>query len=217
VIVTAVERQQRRRRVNVFVDGRFALALGLDLAVEADLRPGRSINEDELAGLAQAEARRNARNAAQRLLTYRPRSERELRDRLARKGVAQAVIDETMQELIRQGYVNDEAYARYWRQTRDAFSPRSRRLLQSELRRKGVAAETAEEATAEVEDEDAAYRAASRRLRSLRGLDRQRFRERLGGFLTRRGFSYGVARRVIERCWEELSGEASPGSGMVVL
>jgi SOS response regulatory protein OraA/RecX len=43
-------------------------------------------------------------------------------------------------------------------------------------------------------------------VRSLTGLEYQAFRERLGGFLTRRGFSYGVARRVIEECWSEQGG-----------
>jgi regulatory protein len=206
MIVTAVERQRRQRRVNVFVDGRFALVLGAQLAAERDVRPGRSLTSDELSALAEAEARRSALESALRLLAYRPRSERELRDRLARKGYRRAVIDQTLSRLQELGYLDDAAFARFWAETRQSLRPRSGRLLAVELRRLGVTKETAEEATADISEEDAAYQAAGARLRVLRGLEYPRFRERLGRFLTRRGFTYDVARRTIERCWEE-SGE----------
>jgi regulatory protein len=208
MIITAVERERRSRRVSVFVDGELALTMGRGLAAEHNLRPGRPTNPAELSALAGAEARRGALEAAQRLLTYRPRSERELRQRLRRKGFDAAVVAETLAKLREHGFVDDEAYAKYWSESRDRFSPRSGRLVQVELRRQGIAAETAEEATAELDDEDAAYRAAGRRLRSLRGLEYAVFRERLGGFLTRRGFSYSVARKTIDRCWSETGGDA---------
>lgn len=210
MIITAVERERRSRRVSVFVDGALALAIGRELAVEYGLRAGRTTSQTELLALAEREARRGALETAQRLLTYRPRSERELRQRLRRRGFAANVIEETLAKLRERGFVNDEAFAKYWSESRDRFSPRSGRLVQVELRRQGVAAETAEEATAELDDEDAAYRAAGRRLRSLRGLEYAVFRERLGGFLTRRGFSYSVARRTIDRCWLEATGDGPP-------
>ena len=203
MIVTAVERQPRRRRVHVFVDGRFALALGRELAAEHDVRPGRSLTSSELSALAEAEARRGAMESALRLLAYRPRSEQELRERLARKGFEPAVVDKTLGRLRELGYLDDGAFARFWTETRQTFRPRSRWLLTAELRRRGVSQHTAEEATAGLSDEEAAYQAAQRRLRALHGLEYQRFREKLGGFLNRRGFSYEIARHTVDRCWAE--------------
>ena len=205
MIVTAVERQPRRRRVNVFVDGNFALALGIDLAVQRDLRPGRPVTAADLQALADAEAHRAALETALRLLAYRPRSERELRQRLARKAADRPVVDDTIGRLRELGYVDDLAFARFWTETRQTARPRARRLLASELRRQGVSAEHAEDATAVIEDGEAAHAAASRRLRQLSGLEYGQFRERLGRFLTSRGFSYDVARGTIERCWAELN------------
>jgi regulatory protein len=205
MIVTAVERPTRRRRVNVFVDGQFALALSLDLAAERDVRAGRAVTQEDITALADEESRRNALQAALRLVASRPRSERELRDRLRRRGFAETAVDAAAGRLRELGYLDDAAFARFWTETRQAFRPSSQRLVASELRRKGIASETAQEATAEISDEDAAYDAASRRLRAFHGLEYQRFRERLGAFLTRRGFTYDVARRTIERCWAEVS------------
>ncbi|MEX1255168.1 MAG: regulatory protein RecX [Dehalococcoidia bacterium] len=207
MIVTAVERPTRRRRVNVFVDGQFAVALSLELAAERDVRAGRSLTKDDITALAEEEARRGALQAALRLVARGPRSERELRDRLRRRGFAQPAVDAAAGRLQELGYLDDAAFARFWTETRQAGRPSSQRFVVSELRRKGIAPETAQEATAEISDEEAAYDAASRRLRSFQGLEYQRFRERLGAFLTRRGFGYDVARRTIERCWAEVSDE----------
>lgn len=217
MIITSLERQRRRRRVNVFVDGRFALAVGLDLAAERGLHTGMPLSEADLLALRDAETRQRAYEAGLRLLAYRPRSEREMRQRLARRGFGRPLIDETVEHLRRLGYLDDDAFARYWTESRDQLSPRARRLIQSELRLKGIDSDTAAEASAEVCDDDAAYRAAVRRLRSLAGLEFLSFRDRLGGFLRRRGFSYEVARRTVERCWDELAHpepgdeEESPG------
>jgi regulatory protein len=211
MIITSLERQRRRRRVNVFVDGRFALAVGLDLAAERGLHTGMTLSEADLLALREAEVGQRAYEAGLRLLAYRPRSEREMRQRLARRGFGRPLIDDTVERLRRLGYLDDDAFARYWTESRNHLSPRARRLIQSELRLKGIDSETAAEASAEVCDDDAAYRAAARRLRSLAGLDFPSFRERLGGFLRRRGFSYGVARRTVERCWHEMARPETEG------
>ena len=203
MIVTAVQRQRRKRRVDVFVDGRFALTMARELAAERDVRPGRAVTQEELSALADEEARRRAMESGLRLLSYRPRSERELRDRLARKGFGQAAIAATLARLRGLGYLDDAAFARFWAETRQQSRPRSRWLMASELRRRGVAQSTAEEATADISDEEVAYQVASRRVQALRGLEHHHFRERLGRFLTSRGFSYDVARHIIERCWAE--------------
>lgn len=210
MIISALEQQKRRQRVNVYADGRFLLAVNLALAQDALLHTGMELSESQMEALRRDDARHQAYEAALRLLSYRPRSEREMRQRLARRGLERALVEQTLVRLRKQGYLNDEAFARFWTETRESTSPRSRRLIRSELLFKGVGSDTATAAVADIEDEDAAYRAAARRLRSFPLDDFQAFQRRLGGFLTRRGFSYHVARRTIERCWEEARGEPEP-------
>ncbi len=204
MIVTAVVRKPRRKKVDLYVDGELALTIGAELAVERDLKPGTEMSLRQIGALEYEEARRSCLAAAVRLLSYRQRSERELRERLRQKGFAKPPVDESIARLRDLGYVNDAAFARFYAEGRQSSRPSSQRLLTVELRRKGVEASVAEKATAGVSDEEAAYDAATRRLRMLRGMEYDRFRERLGSFLTRRGFSYDVARRTIDRCWAEL-------------
>ncbi len=204
MIVTEIER--KRGRVRVFIDGELALELSVKLAAERGIRPGRTVTAEELAELADADARRRSMDTAVRMLAYGPRSVHELRDRLKRKRFEPEIIAATVDRLKELGYVDDEAFARIWTESRQSARPRSARLLASELRLKGIAPQVANEATSAISDDEAAYEAASGRLRSLKGLQYTTFRERLGRFLTSRGFDYGVARETIERCWEELGG-----------
>jgi regulatory protein len=196
--ITAIERQRRRPRVNVF-----ALSLSLTVAAEAGLRRGDSVTAERLETLRQADERQQARDAALRLLAYRPRSEEELRSRLARRGLPPGVVQETMEHLREQGLVDDTAFARYWVEARQQSSPRGRLLLRRELLAKGIAAETAGEAVAVVADEEVAHRAAAKKARSLRNLDYATFRRRLGQFLLRRGFPYETARALVDELWRE--------------
>jgi len=201
--ITAIERQKRRPRIDVFVDGRLALSLSLTLAIQAHLRRGDDVTAERLEALREADQRQQARDAALRLLAYRPRSEEELHSRLVRRGLPPDAVHETMERLREQGLLDDDAFARYWVEARQQSSPRGQRLLRRELLLKGIAAETAGQAVAAVAEEEAARRAAEKKAHSLRNLDYPTFHRRLGQFLLRRGFPYGTARALVEELWRQ--------------
>lgn len=206
-VITAIERQKRRRRADVRLEGGIVLALALELIAERGLVVGLELSEARCAALRAEDERREALAAALRLLAGRSRSEQDLRGRLRRRGLSRPAVEAAVGRVRELGYLDDAAFARFFVEARQAATPRSRRALAFELSRQGVGKEVAGAAVAELSDADAAYAAAQRRLRSLRGLDRLSFRRRLGAFLSGRGFGYGVARETIERCWAELEGQ----------
>lgn len=201
--ITAIEKQRRRRRANVYLDGRFTFSLSLGLLTEAGLHEGDALTPQQVDSLRQADVRHQAHEAALRLLAYRPRSEAEIRQRLARRGLPPQVVQETIARLRDQGLLSDAAFARFWVETRDQTSPRGRRLLWQELAAKGIEREIARQAIAPVAEEDAALRAAQKKARHLQDQDYPVFRRRLGDFLLRRGFPYPTVRTIVERLWLE--------------
>lgn len=209
MIITALERQKRRRRVNVYVDGAFAFAASLAVVQDHGLHEGDQVTAAELTALRCAEERDAAYNTALRLLAYRPRSDQELRDRLRRRGVPRAVIEETTARLQRLRLLDDKAFARYWVESRQTTTPRSRRMVHWELTRKGVERELTDAATAAIEDAEAARAAAAKRALRLRDAEWPLFQRRLASFLVGRGFSYGVVRRVTQELWEEVQATTS--------
>lgn len=201
--ITAIEAQKRRRdRVNVFLDGAFAFSLGIEVVGERGLHLGQALTDSQIEELERADLFQKCLNTALRFLSYRPRSEAEIRARL-RRGFEGETIDRVLLQLKARGMIDDAAFAQFWREDRESFSPRSRRLLKLELRRKGVDLELVGDVLEGVDEEESAYRAAQGRVRLLAREDHDTFKRKLGPFLRRRGFSYEVIGRAIERLWDE--------------
>jgi regulatory protein len=137
-----------------------------------------------------------------RYLSYRPRSEFEVRGRLRRRYDEQ-VTESVIGWLKEQGLVDDKAFALAWSQNRASHRPRSAVLIRRELLEKGIAREMAQATVDTLDDEETAYSAGLRRANSLTDADYRTFRRRLWGYLNRRGFSQSIIRRTVGRLWEE--------------
>ncbi len=139
------------------------------------------------------------------MLTGQARSRAELESRLARRHVPEDVAQRLLDRFEDVGLVDDESFARMWVQSRQPGKGLARRALAQELRRKGVADQTARAVLDEVDPEDeveAARTLVRRKLRSVRGLDRDKAVRRLVGMLARKGHPGSVAYRVVK---EELA------------
>ncbi len=191
------------RRVNVFVDNKLAISVERETIRREGLGIGQDMGGEALKELALKDLRQKCLDAAARFLSYRQRSEAEIIQRLRRHGYDDEIIGRTVSQLKEQGFVDDGAFARFWVENREAFSPRSRRLAKLELKRKGLKTDIIEEAISNIDEKDSAYRAAAGRARRLTALEYQDFRRRLGQYLGRRGFNYGIIAEITERVWKE--------------
>ncbi len=200
--ITAIEVQKRTpNRVNVYLDGEFAF--GLSRIVAAWLRVGQELSEEKIEQLQVEEARERAFQQAMLFLSYRDRSESEIRQNLRKHEIPEPVIEQTLERLKQDGLANDQKFARAWVENRSAFRPRSRRMMAMELRQKGLSNEAISSATEGVDDEALAYEAAQKKVSRLKGLEWNEFRKKMTDFLGRRGFSYAVIAPVITRIWNE--------------
>jgi len=200
--ITALKVQKRNpRRVNVYLDGEFAF--GLERAAAVWLRIGQELSDEKIAQLQTEDEGEKAYQQALKLLSYRPRSEAEVRKKLEQRGVAESMIAEVLERLRRSGLIDDARFARDWAENRSEFRPRSRRALALEMRQRGVDYESITQAVAGLDDDSLAYQAAHKYSRRLNSLEWQVFRQKLTGFLARRGFSYEVIAPVVRRVWDE--------------
>ena len=216
--ITALEPQARHPgRWNVSLDGRFAFGADESVVLAEGLAVGLELTEADVARIQARESEQRLLDAAIRYLTPRPRSRAEVRRRLLRPNSKRPTpsaeaVERMLDRLEQLGLLNDRDFAGFWVENRERFSPRSSRALGQELRQRGVDRATVEEVADPGRDDERALAAGRQRLRSLTGLDYETFRGRLGPFLLRRGFSYGVARETVRRLWEETRG-AAPESG----
>ena len=209
--ITALEPQKKNpQRVNLYLDGEFAF--GLAGLVAAWLKVGQELDEAKIAALQAEDEQEAVYQKAIHFLSYRPRSSAEVRQNLTKRGISETLIEETVQRLQRAGLVNDAAFAQAWVENRNTFRPRSKSALRFELRRKGLDEEVIASVLDEKVDEEAlAFEAARKYARRLRGLEWPEFRQKLGNFLARRGFSYATAAPVVSEVWKEISQTADGG------
>jgi regulatory protein len=142
-----------------------------------------------------------AKDICLRLLTARPRTRVELAQALTRKGIEPDVAEQVLGRLDEVGLIDDAAFAEVWVRSRHNFQGLSRRALAMELRRKGVADESAAEALAAVDseaEEDRARQLVRKRLRVLANADEPTKIRKLVGMLARKGYAEGLAYRVVK-------------------
>ena len=200
--ITAIEPQKNKNRVNIHLDGEFAF--GLARITAAWLKIGQEISDEKIAQLQSEDARERAMQQAMLFLSYRARSEKEIRQNLLKHEIPEEVIEHTLERLRENGLANDDKFARTWVENRNTFRPRSRRVLAMELRQKGLDDETVQAAVSNVDEDALAYESALKRAPRFKSLEWADFRKKLSEYLARRGFPYSVTAPVVTRIWNEM-------------
>jgi regulatory protein len=136
-------------------------------------------------------------------LSYRPRSEGEIRQWLRKRGFSGDVAEKAIAKLREQNLSDDLAFAQFWKENRLSFRPKSKRLIKKELREKQVDSEIVAQVTQNIDDEEIAYKLGSARLPSIAHLDYPAFYRRISSYLAYRGFSYEVIKRTVSLLWQE--------------
>jgi regulatory protein len=202
-------------RVSVFIDGEFAFGLPAIAVFEEHLETGQDLDAERLTYLLAIDERARAATAALAFLAYRPRSEKEVRDRLRQKGYSPPAIDHAIGKLAGWRYLDDEEFARRWVENRTIHQPRGARLIEQELRTKGVERETAKRAVeeAEIDERAAALEVARDRARRLAGDDPAAARRKLAAYLARRGFGWDAVRPALDAVLGDEREASEDGAG----
>lgn len=135
------------------------------------------------------------------LLSYRSRSEHEIRARLAERAFAGAVIDAAIERLREQRYLDDARLALDQARSRITSSAHSRRRVERDLQRRGIDSEHSRDAIAAVQsdhgldDSAVAEQAARKKLRSLTKHAPDEQYKRLLAYLARQGHSFDAAKK----------------------
>jgi regulatory protein len=214
--ITAIKpgKNPRAQRSNLYLDGKFFMSLDNEVVTREHLRIGELLSKKEISLLGGLDDFQRCLSAGMRFLASRPRSESETRERLKVRGYSEEAIEKAVVHLKQLNLLNDAAFAQYWKENRSSFKPLSQRLLKMELRGKGLERELISEAVADLDETESAYQAALGKTRGLPVTEFPAFRQKIGAFLQRRGFSYTVINATLKRVWAEkspVSSEDDPG------
>lgn len=144
-----------------------------------------------------------------RYLSFRNRSEKEIRDYLTGKNIPAEMIETIVGKLYDQKFLDDEKFARSLILFRARLKPKGRYALEIELRQKGISKDIIEKAFSETTDEELpdeitqAKGLIASRIQKLQGEPRQVIYQKVGSFLGRRGYSWETAKKAIDAVLEE--------------
>ncbi|KES07686.1 recombinase RecX [Streptomyces toyocaensis] len=147
-----------------------------------------------------------ARAICLRLLTGTPRTRQQLADALRKREIPDEAAEEVLSRFEEVGLINDSAFADAWVESRHHGRGLARRALARELRTKGVDPALIDAAVSRLDaeqEEETARELVTRKLRTTRGLDRDKRVRRLAGMLARKGYPEGLALRVVRQALEE--------------
>lgn len=136
-----------------------------------------------------------------RFLSFRDRSEKEIRDYLQRKKAQNP--DEIIEQLKEQGLINDERFAREWVEARRRSKQKGVKALRLELWQKGVNKEIIEQVVSRqlsaVSEEQIAEKALEKKVSHWKNLEPMEFRKKATDFLMRKGFEYETVKKAIDK------------------
>ena len=214
--ITKISPQKKRKRVNIFIDEKFAFGLDLETLSKYNLQVDQEISQKEIKEIIKEEELLKAYDKALRFLSFRPRSEKEIKDYLKKKKIGEETQKMVLKKLKKANFLDDREFTLWWIEQRMTFRPSGKRLLEYELRKKGVDKEIIEEffATGLYPSFEfkMALKAAKKKFSSYQKLPGFEFRKKITAFLARRGFSWEVIKEVIESLNKSLSKEKTSRS-----
>ena len=155
-----------------------------------------------------------AREICLRLLTAAPKTRAQLATALRRRGIPDDVADAVLGRFTEVGLIDDAAFARAWVASRHHGRGLARRVLETELGQRGVAADAVRDAVSAVSAEDeleTARRLVAKRAAASRGRPFPARVRQLVGMLARKGYPPGLAYQVVREALDA-EGDTSPES-----
>ncbi len=204
--ITSIKLQENKRRVNLFLDGRFGFGLDLETFVKHRLKVEQELSDEEVRKIIKESEFQNVYDKILKFAALRPRSEKEYRFWLKKHKVHKSLHQELFDRLKRLDFLNDKKFTVWWIEQRQQFRPKSKRILDQELRIKGIDKEIVDEVLGEEEvDEAFAARQILKKKKYMwKNLEGFKKRVKMSNFLARNGYSWDTIRKVVNEFDQEL-------------
>ncbi len=203
MIITKIEKQKKNRfRYNIHLDGEYAFGLYEDTVLKFGLRTNDVIDDDKIREMNEFDELGFGKKTAYAYLSYKPRSKKELSEKLKEKKISEPVIRKILQLLEKQKYIDDKTYARNFLDSKLRGKAIGKRLVKIKLYEKGIDKDLAEDTIAENYSGEKEAELASKLLikyeKKIKYKDDREKKNKFYRYLISRGFDYETVRRVLD-------------------
>lgn len=199
-VITDIKPQQKTpTRCNIFLNNSFYCGLELETVMKYRLKIGLEIEEEKLDEIQCDSERLKATDKALNFLSNRAKTKKQVKEYLEKKGYTEKTVIAVMEKLIEYKYVSDENYAEDY--VRVYSSKKGKRLIEMELKQKGVSDIDMQNALDSIEnEEESALKIAEKYMKF-----KEKSKENLlkcYKYLLSKGFDYDLAKQTIEKVKE---------------
>ncbi|OGD86392.1 hypothetical protein A2870_00760 [Candidatus Curtissbacteria bacterium RIFCSPHIGHO2_01_FULL_41_11] len=207
--ISLIEPQKKNTsRFNIFLDGKFAFGISDQSLLENNLKVGKILTEDEISKILVREQLSKLTEIATNFLSFRQRSEKEVRDHLIKKIAVREnvkfnqasespLIEKIISKLKKYSYINDLEFAKWYVESRLRSRPRGSRLLKLELRKKGISDSIIENLLSKSDKEtEYAKKALQKKIKSWQNLSNLDLKKKIYQYLISKGFDFETIKEV---------------------
>ena len=192
-IITKITTQIKRTdRYNIFIDEKYACSVDEGVLLKFKLQKGKEIDALVLSQIQYHDEIQKAYSTALGHLSYRMRSEAEVRLFLRKKEIEEPLINEVIHKLYRFNYLNDLDFAKAYVRTHVSGGNKGPITLQLELKEKGIQDKLIQEALLgypfDVQVEHAKH-LAEKSIKKEKNISERALKQKLEQMLSRKGFS----------------------------
>lgn len=199
--ITSIKQQKNKDRVNVYLDDKFGFGIDLDNFVLLHLKVDQELTEKEVEDIVKKSEYQKTLDKLLRFAMVRPRSVKEVTDYFKRKKVHESMYDKLLEKLRHLELLDDAKFTKWWIDQRIQFKNKSKRVIQIELRQKGIGKEIIDEALGEtvIDEEKMAKELISKKAYKWEKLEPREACQKRSQYLSGKGFSWDVIEKVVDK------------------
>lgn len=198
-VITSINPQRNKRRVNIHLDNKFGFGLDLENFLKLGLKVEQELSEEEVEKIVRKSEFQKTSDKLLKFATLRPRSEKEIKDWLNRKKVHESLHKDLFNRLNRLELIDDKKFAQWWVEQRNEFKPRGKRALEAELRMKGIMKEIVDKVfrKTKIDEVKVAKELLTKKTYKWKNLPKREAYQKKSQFLARKGFGWEIIRKAL--------------------
>jgi len=199
--ITSIKPQKNNKRVNIYLDGDFAFGLDLENFVKHNLRVEQELSQEEIDAIKYKGEVSKVFAKVLRFAMMRPRSKKELDDWFKRKKIELPLYAPLLKRLKKFELIDDTKFAQWWVGQRIQFKNKSKKELQFELRKKGIANDIIRVTldSVEIDESKSAYDLLLKRSFQWKRFETDEVKNKMYGYLMRKGFGWDTVKSAVEK------------------
>lgn len=197
-IITKIETQKNKSRVNIFVDDSFFCGLNKETAVLFGLKENKEINEEQLKNAIKQSEIKSAFEKSLDLLSRRMHSQKELIDKLIQKGFEKEIVMSAIEKLCEYHYIDDELFAKQFSLANQKLS---KKVLKGKLAQKGISSDIILEIIGDrtAENEFELCLAQAKKYVKSKPINEYKDLQKMQASLARKGFDFDTIKKVSKK------------------